>query len=83
MCSHAHMMQMNFFTQRLVEDRIDMGLTSTQMACGFSFLYHAFPRKQYILCSFVLFSLYPYITIMTVTSIRDFFCPWNNHTRLY
>ena len=47
----------------MVEDRMDTGLTSAHKASGFSVLYHVFPRKQCILCSLVLFSLLPYITL--------------------
>ena len=41
----------NESTRRLVEDGMSTGLTNTQTARGFSVLYHAFARKQYILGS--------------------------------
>ena len=42
-----------------LKDRMDTGLTSTHTACRFSVLYHAFPPKPCILCSFVLFFWLP------------------------
>ena len=44
-------------------------------ARGFSDLYHVFARKQCILCSAVRHGC---LTLLYVTSIWDFFCPWNN-----
>ena len=44
-------------------------------ARGFFDLYHVFARKQCILCSAVR---HGWLTLLYVTSIWDFFCPWNN-----
>ena len=52
--SYTRMMQINPPDDWL-KDRMDTGLTSTHTACRFSVLYHAFPPKPCILCSFVLF----------------------------
>ena len=56
------------------------GLTNTHMACGFSDLYHVFARKPCVLCYALRHKC---LTLLYVTSIRDFFCPWDNHWRLY
>jgi len=58
-----------------------LGLTSMYMARGFSVLYHGFARKQCILCSELRHK--SCLTLVYVTSIRDFFCPWNNRVLLY
>ena len=67
-------------TQRLVEDCMSRGLTHTHMARGFSDLYHVFAQKQCILCPALHHGC---LTLLYITSIRDFFCPWNNLARLY
>ena len=67
-------------TQRLVEEGISTGLTNTHTARGFSDLYHVFARKHCILCPTLRHGC---LTLLYVTSIREFFCPWNNRTRLY
>ena len=67
-------------TRRFVEDGMSMGLTNTHTAHGFSDLYHMFARKQCILCPALRHGC---LTLLYVTSIRDFFCPWNNRARLY
>ena len=67
-------------TRRLVEDGMSTGLTNTLKARGFSDLYHVFARKQCILCPALRLGC---LTLLYVTSIRDFFCPWNNRARLY
>jgi len=67
-------------TRWLVEDRMSTGLTNTHTAHGFSDLYHVFARKQFILCPALR---HGWLTILYVTSIQDFFCPWNNRARLY
>ena len=51
----------NKSTRRLVKDRMDTGLTSTHTARGFSVLYHVFPRKQCILCTFFFVTLHFYM----------------------
>ena len=48
------------------------GLTNTHTARGFSDLYHVFARKQCILCSALRHGC---LTLLYVTSIRDFFAP--------
>ena len=53
---------------------------NTHTACGFSDPYHVFARKQCILCPALCHGC---LTLLYVTSIRDFFCPWNNRARLY
>ena len=67
-------------TRRLVEDGMSTGLTNTHTARGFSDLYHVFARKQCILCPALRHGC---LTLLYVTSIRDFFCPWNNRAWLY
>ena len=67
-------------TRRLVEDGMSMGLTNTHTARGFSDLYHVFARKQCILCPALRHGC---LTLLYVTSVRDFFCPWNNRAQLY
>ena len=62
-------------TWRLVEDGMSMGLTNTHTARGFSDLYHMFTRKQCILCPALRHGC---LTLLYVTSTRDFFYPWNN-----
>ena len=65
----------NESTRRLVEDGMSTGLTNTHTARGFSVLYHAFARKQYILGSAL--RLKSYLTLLYyVASIRNFFLPW-------
>ena len=57
--------------------RMNTGLTSTHTTRGFSVLYyHVFPRKQCILCSALRRKCC--LTLLYVTSIRVFFCPWNS-----
>ena len=56
------------------------GLTNMHTACGLSDLYHVFARKQCILCPALHHGC---LTLIYVTSIRDFFYPWNNRARLY
>ena len=60
--------------------RISTGLTNTHTARGFSDLYHVFARKQCILCPALRHGC---LTLLYVTSIRDFFYPWNIRARLY
>ena len=48
------------------------GLTNTHTARGFSDLYHVFTRKQCILCPALLHGC---LTLLYVTSTRDFFYP--------
>ena len=48
---------------------------------GFSVLCLVFAQKQRILCS--AFRLKCCLTLLYVTSIQDFFCPWTNRARLY
>ena len=67
-------------TRRFVEDGMSMGLTNTHTAHGFSDLYHVFARKQCILCPALRHGC---LTLLYVTSIRDFFCPWNNRAKKY
>ena len=67
-------------TRRLVEGGMSTGLTNKHTARGFSDLYHVFARKQCILCPSLRHGC---LTLLYVTSIRDFFCPWNNRARLY
>ena len=74
MCSHTHMLQMQM-------RRNEHGTYSTHTARGFSILYYVFSRKQFILCSALRHKCC--LTLLYVTSIRDFFCPWNNRARLY
>ena len=50
-------------------------LTNTRTARGFSDLYHVFTRKQCILCPALRHGC---LTLLYVTSTRDFFYPWNN-----
>ena len=57
-------------TRRLVEDGMSTGLTNTHTARGFSDLYHVFARKQCIRCSALRHGC---LTLLYVTSIRDFF----------
>ena len=59
-------------TRRLVEGGISTGLTNTHTARGFSVLYHVFITLQCILCSALRHK--SYLTLLCVTSIRDFFC---------
>ena len=57
--------------------RMNTGLTSTHTTRGLSVLYyHLFPRKQCILCSALRRKCCR--TLLYVTSIRVFFCPWNS-----
>ena len=58
--------------RRLVEDGMSRGLTNKHTARGFSDLYHVFTRKQCILCSTLRHGC---LTLLYVTSIRDFFLP--------
>ena len=51
---------------------MNTGLTNTHTARGFSDLYHVFARKQYILCPALSHGC---LTLLYVTSVRDFFCP--------
>ena len=67
-------------TRRLVEGGMSTGLTNKHTARGFSDLYHVFARKQCILCTSLRHGC---LTLLYVTSIRDFFCPWNNRARLF
>ena len=67
-------------TRRLVEGGMSTGLKNTHTVRGFSDLYHVFARKQCILCPALR---YRCLTLLYVTSTRDFFCPWNNRARLY
>ena len=65
----------NESTRRLVEDGMSTGLTNTHTARGLSVLYHAFTRNN-------AFSVLHYVrkvtlTLLYVTSIRDFFCYGN------
>ena len=63
----------NESTRRLVEGGMSTGLTNTPTARGFSVLYHVFiTLKQCILCSALRHK--SYLTLLCVTSIRDFFC---------
>ena len=63
----------NESTRRLVEGGMSTGLTNTHTARGFSVLYHVFiTLKQCILCSALRHK--SYLTLLCVTSIRDFFC---------
>ena len=55
-----------------VEDGMSVGLTKTHTALGFSDLYYVFTRKQCILCSALR---HGYLTLLYVSSIRDFFLP--------
>ena len=66
-------------TRRLVEDRMSTGLTNTHTARGFSDLHHVFARKQCIICSALRHKCC--LTLLYVSSIQDFFCPWNNRAR--
>ena len=50
-----------------------MELTNMHMARGFSDLHHAFARKQCILCPALRHGC---LTLLYVTWIQDFFCPW-------
>ena len=61
--------------------RNENGTYSTHTARGFSILYYVFSRKQFILCSALRHKCC--LTLLYVTSIRDFFCPWNNRARFY
>ena len=62
----------NESTRRLVEGGMSTGLTNTPTARGFSVLYHVFiTLKQCILCSASRHK--SYLTLLCVTSIRDFF----------
>ena len=54
-------------------------LTNTHTARGFSDLDHVFAQKQCILC---LTLRHGCLTLLYVTSIRDFFCSWNNRALL-
>ena len=74
MRSHTHMLQMQMRGN-------EHGTYSTHTARGFSILYYVFSRKQFILCSALRHKCC--LTLLYVTSIRDFFCPWNNRARLY
>ena len=67
-------------TRLLVEDGMSTGLTNTHTVRGFSDLYHVFARKQCILCPALRHGC---LTLLYVTSLRDFFCPWNNRAQLY
>ena len=49
---------------------------------GFSVLYHVFARKQYAFSVLHYAVSVPY-TVLYVTSILDFFCPWDNRALLY
>ena len=68
-------------TRLLIEDGMSTGLTNTHTACGFSVLCHVFAQKQCILCSALRHE--NCLKLLYVTSIRDFFCPWNNRALLY
>ena len=59
---------------------LSTGVTNTHTARGFSYMYHVFARKQCMLCSALR---HVCLRLLYVTSIRDFFCPWNNLKRLY
>ena len=48
------------------------GITNAHTARGFSDLYHVFARKQCILCPALRHGC---LTLIYVTSIRDFFLP--------
>ena len=74
MRSHTHMLQMQMRGN-------EHGTYSTHTARGFSILHYVFSRKQFILCSALRHKCC--LTLLYVTSIRDFFCPWNNRARLY
>ena len=73
-CRHTHMLQMQMRGN-------EHGTYSTHTARGFSILHYVFSRKQFILCSALRHKCC--LTLLYVTSIRDFFCPWNNRARLY
>ena len=74
MRSHMHMIQMQM-------RRNEHGTYSTHTTRGFSILYYVFSRKHFILCSALRHKCC--LTLLYVTSIRDFFCPWNNRAQLY
>ena len=67
-------------TRRLVEDGMSTGLTNTHTVRVFSDLYHVFAPKQCILCPALRHGC---LTLLYVTSLRDFFCPWKNRAQLY
>ena len=60
---------------------MNTGLTSTHTARGFSVLYYVYPQKQCIPCSVLRHKCC--LTLLYVTLIQDFFCPWNYHAWLY
>ena len=63
---------------RLVKDGITTELTNTHTARGFSVLHHVFARKQ---CAVLRHKCY--LTLPSVTSLRDSFWPWNFRARIY
>ena len=63
MCSHTRTMQINPPDDWLKTGWTQDSQVRTRLVDSLHVLYHVFPRKQYILCSLVLFSLLPYITL--------------------
>ena len=76
MRSHTRMLQINPADDWLNEHE---GWTQDSQALTRfldSLFYHVFPRKQCILCSALRCKCC--LTLLYVTSIRVFFCPWNS-----
>ena len=84
-CSQRHAIKHSGGQMRQISRRMEMihptieSQKRTRLV-DISDLHHVFARKQCILCPALRHSC---LTLLYVTSFRDFFYPWNNRAQLY